>query len=120
MPGEAKRYFDLKLVCNDYQKESTYYKHCSSSRSEVLSPSRSPLSISCCRIQLRIDSPVTPRSRAMSLIFRPLSLTKRTASSLNSAGYDGFVFGTGEHLLSKITPSIKVSTKPGQVRDNSL
>ena len=91
-------------------------KRCSSSRSDVLNSSRSPVSISCCRIQLRIDSQVTPSSRATSDIFRSPSFTRRTASRLNSGGYGGFVFGIGEHLLSKSTPSIKVSTKPGQVQ----
>jgi len=62
-----------------------------SSRSEVVSPSRCPSSISCCRIQLRSDCPLTSKSRATSAIFRFPSFTKRTASSLNSGGY-GDVF----------------------------
>ena len=46
---------------------------------------------------------------------RQLSFTRRTATGLNSVEYSDIIFGIGEHLLSKSTSSIKVSTKPGQV-----
>jgi hypothetical protein len=59
-----------------------------SARSSVVSPSRSPASISAWRTQFLSDSGATPRSQAILGTGRCASedQTNRTASSLNSAG----------------------------------
>lgn len=61
---------------------------CSYSHSEMLSPSHSPLSILCCRTQLRMDSPVIPRSRATSLKYSDRFLSPGVCLPLNIPAFD--------------------------------
>src|SRR5215210_898884 len=91
----------------------------SSSRSSLLSPSRSPASISACLHQIRSDSYETPSSPAISRTARPLETTNATASRRNASGY-GFVYSLRFDMNTILPPdpdgpSAQVSTKAGEL-----
>src|SRR5690242_3386115 len=56
-----------------------------------------------------------PRSRAITVLLFPLVRTRRMASARNSAEYRGWVLGIVDPFLELLTPSLQVSTQPGQL-----
>ncbi len=91
----------------------SFLRRLSSSRSSVVSPLRSPVSILSCFSQLRRLSEETPRSRATSEMGFCEKRTSFTASALNSGGYGGLVLGIWwTPFWDSIVPSLKMSTKP--------
>src|SRR3982751_565890 len=72
----------------------------SSSRSSLVSPSRSPWSISDCLTHVLKELPETPRALAICEIDLPEERTSCTASALNWGGYRGFALGTQNSFLT--------------------
>ena len=91
----------------------------SSSRSSLVRPSRLPSSISAWRTQRRNDSGAIPSSPATSRNGRPLTRQSRTASCLNS-GEKRFPFATIDSLPDACASIVRVSTKAGQLHNNTL
>jgi hypothetical protein len=51
----------------------------------------------------------------MAVLLLPLLRTRRIASARNSAEYRGWVWGIVDPFLELFTPSLQVSTLPGQL-----
>src|SRR2546423_11418727 len=87
----------------------------SSSRSSVVSPSRSPWSIWACLTQFLKEVPEIPRSLAICEMDLPEERTSCTASALNCGGYCGFVPDTQNSFPRIYYPhNVRVSVGPGQ------
>src|SRR5690606_12195313 len=88
---------------------------CSSSRSCVVKPSRSPASISACRTHLRSDSKAIPRSWAITFMGLPLSRTRRTASAETQVGMVD-AFAAGLNLLDGHLSDTSLLCPPNRVK----